>query len=340
MTATLRNWLYTLSLTPGIVVVAGNLVGGIWAAGNVLYSLVVLGLIEVVTKNFLSPENSGKDDFIPNLILWLHVPLQVVCILSFVYGVRQNIIADYHIWFAAVSMGIYSGSGAIVMAHEFIHRKNKIWQLAGRFLLFTAGNFYFFIEHLRIHHKWVGTARDSATAKRGQSVYRFFLTSSLGQIKSAWHLETERCRKEKKWDLGLYNYMVRQLLFHILFDITLFLIAGPLDLAAWFVQCIVANFLLEYVNYIEHYGLVRNEKERVTELHSWQSDQLISRFVLVDLSRHADHHYYASKPFHTLNSYEKSPVLPGGYASLIVPALIPALWRKLTHPILDNHSFC
>jgi len=335
MFATLRNWLYAFSLTPGLVVIYGNLHGGMWAAGNIIYSLVILGLVEVVTKNFTSQKHSGENSLIPDTILWLHVPLQIGCILSFVYGVKYNIIADYHIWIAAISMGIYTGSGAIVMAHEFIHRKNRFAQWAGRFLLFTAGNFYFFIEHLRVHHKWVGTDKDSATAKRGQSVYGFFLTSGLGQIKSAWHLETERCKKEGKAVFGLHHYMIRQLVLHILFDISLLLIAGPLVLAAWFVQCILANFLLEYVNYIEHYGLSRNEKERVTEIHSWQSDKLVSRFVLVDLSRHADHHYYASKPFHTLLTYEKSPVLPGGYASLILPALIPPIWRKLTHPILD-----
>ncbi|MES2780560.1 MAG: alkane 1-monooxygenase, partial [Bacteroidota bacterium] len=327
MNATLRNWLYCLSLTPGLVVVYGNLHGGIWAAGNVLYSLVVLGLIEVVTRNFTSQENSGEDDVIPNVILWLHIPLQVASILSFIYGVKYEIIGDYHIWYAALSMAVYTGSGAIVMAHEFIHRKDILSQWAGKFLLFTAGNFYFFIEHLRVHHKWVGTHKDSATAKRGQSVYGFFLTSGWGQINSAWKLEAERCRKEGKSGWGWENYMIRQLFYHLVFDSVLFFGVGPLALAAWFLHCIVANFLLEYVNYIEHYGLSRNEKERVTELHSWQSDKFVSRFVLVDLSRHADHHYYASKPFHTLNTYEKSPVLPGGYASLIIPVLIPPIWK-------------
>jgi alkane 1-monooxygenase len=338
MKATLRNWLYSLSLTPGLIVVYGNLHGGVWAAGNLLYSLVVLGLVEVVTKNFTSQENSGDDDRIPNIILWLHVPLQILSVISFVYGIRNNIIGDYHIWYAAMSMAVYSGSGAIVVAHEFIHRKDALSQWAGKFLLFTAGNFYFFVEHLRVHHKWVGTAKDSATARRGQSVYSFFLSSGLGQIKGAWKLEAERCRKEGTAPLGWNNYMIRQLVYHILFDTTLFWVAGPLALAAWFGHCILANFLLEYVNYIEHYGLERGEKERVTEVHSWQSDKLVSRFVLIDLSRHADHHYYASKPFHTLNTYEKSPVLPGGYASLIIPALIPPLWKKLTHSILDEYQ--
>jgi alkane 1-monooxygenase len=336
MNATLRNSLYALSLVPGLAVVYGNLHGGYWAATNLLFSLVVLGLVEVCTQNFTSEEHSGDDETMPNIILALHVPLQIACIISFAYGVRLGILINEFIWISALSMGVYSGSGAIVVAHESIHRKHILWQLAGKFLLFTAGNFYFFIEHLRVHHKWVGTEKDSATAKRNQSVYGFFLTSGLGQIKSAWHLETERCKKEGKAVLGFSNYMIRQLVCHLLFDTTLFLIAGPIALAAWFVQCIVANFLLEYVNYIEHYGLSRNEKERVTEVHSWQSNKFVSRFVLVDLSRHADHHYYASKPFHTLISYEKSPVLPGGYASLILPALIPFWWRRLIHPILDG----
>lgn len=336
MNATLRNWLYSLSLTPGLLVVYGNLHGGIWSIANLLYSVILLGMVEVFTKNFLSQENSGQNDTLPNIILWLHVPLQIASIGSFIYGVKHEIIGDYHIWYAALSMSVYTGSGAIVMAHEFIHRKGTLSQWAGKFLLFTSGNFYFFIEHLRVHHKWVGTVHDSATAKRGQSVYGFFLTSALGQIKSAWKLEAERCRMKGKFVWGWENYMMRQFFYHIVFNAFVFLVLGPLALAAWFVHCLHANFLLEYVNYIEHYGLVRNENERVTEVHSWQSDKFVSRFVLVDLSRHSDHHYYASKPYHTLITYEKSPVLPGGYASLIIPVLIPPIWRKLTHPILEE----
>jgi alkane 1-monooxygenase len=91
----------------------------------------------------------------------------------------------------------------------------------------------------------------------------------------------------------------------------------------------VANLLLEYTNYIGHYGLRRNEKERVNELHSWQSDKVVSRYFLIDLSRHSDHHFHAAKPFNTLVSYENSPVLPGGYASMFLPALFPPLWFSL-----------
>jgi alkane 1-monooxygenase len=338
MKPNLRNGLYVMSLTPGILVVFGNLHGGFWVTGNLLYSILILGLIDIVSKPFVSSAHSGDHDTVPNTILWLHLPLQLGCVGSFLYGVRNGIISDDYIWYAALSMAVYTGSGAIVAAHEFIHKKQKTAQWAGKVLLFTAGNFYFFIEHLRVHHKWVGTARDSATARRGQSVYGFFITSTLGQIKGAWKLECQRCAREAHSIWGWHNYMVRQCVWHILFDTALFFVAGPVALAAWFVHCIVANFLLEYVNYIEHYGLTRAENERATEQHSWQSDKLISRFVLIDLSRHADHHFYASKPYHTLQSYAQSPVLPLGYPALIIPALVPPLWRKIVHPILDANQ--
>lgn len=337
MNPTTRNLLYSLSLLPGILVVYGNLHSGAWyAAANLIFSLIVLGIIDWVSKPLLSDQHSGNHDAIPNLILGLHVPLQIACIASFVFAVRNHIHTDVGLFLCALSMGVYSGSGAIVVAHEFIHRKAKAAQWAGKFLLFTAGNFYFFIEHLHVHHKWVGTEKDSASAKRGQSLYGFFVSSGLGQIQSAWKLEAERLQKANRSVLSWDNYMIRQFVYHVLFDTCMVLVAGWIALAAWFVQCILANFLLEYVNYIEHYGLSRTENERVTELHSWQSDLFVSRFFLVDLSRHADHHYYASKPFHTLQSYAKSPVLPAGYPSLILPALIPPLWRKLIHPILDR----
>ena len=337
MNANLRNYAYSLSLLPGVLVVYGNLhAGGWYAALNLLFSLVVLGIVDAINSSVFSQKNSGAQDHIPNLIIGLHVVLQITCVATFVYSVVHQIHSDYTIFIMAFSMAVYTGSGAIVIAHEFIHRKHWLSQWAGKFLLFTAGNFYFFIEHLKVHHKWVGTERDSATAKRGQNVYGFFMSSSLGQIKSAWKLETERCRKEGKSPLGFSNYMIRQLVYHIVFDTCLVLVAGWLAWAAWVFHCVLANFLLEYVNYIEHYGLNRDEKERVTEIHSWQSDRIVSRFVLIDLSRHADHHYYASKPYHTLETYAKSPVLPGGYASLILPALLPFWWRKLTHPILDG----
>jgi alkane 1-monooxygenase len=118
----------------------------------------------------------------------------------------------------------------------------------------------------------------------------------------------------------------------------LFVFLGWIAVAAYIAQALFANFLLEYVNYIQHYGLTRDEKQRVTELHSWDTNQFVSRFVLVDLARHADHHYYASKPYHTLITYENSNKLPSGFAGLFFVAAIPPLWRKVIHPLLPKNN--
>jgi alkane 1-monooxygenase len=325
-----RNLDYLWSLTPGCVVIAGNLAGGWWGSANIFYSLVVLAVAEWFMKPDISNDYS-TDSFLPDAILFAHVLMQVFSLGSFFYAVHTGLFSGWQFAGAAASVGIHSGSSSIVIAHELIHRKSPIYQLTGKFLLFTTGNIYFFVEHLRVHHKWVGTVKDPATAKYGESVYRFFFRTTYGQITDAMKIETARLKSENRFPFGLSNYVVASVVFLLLFLSVIYFLLGMKCVLLFTMQAMIANFLLEYTNYIEHYGLVREENERVNETHSWQSDKPTSRFFLIDLSRHSDHHNYASKPYHTLDSYETSPVLPGGYVTAIYLALIPPLWFRVVH---------
>ncbi|MEO8147157.1 MAG: alkane 1-monooxygenase [Bacteroidia bacterium] len=329
----MRNYKYLLSLTTGIIVITGNMLGNWWVAGNIIFSLGILAVLEkFVSQNH---DNSySESEIFPDAILFAHVLLQMLCLSSLFYSVSQNGLSFSQIIVAAISTGINSGSSAIVIAHELIHRNIKWFQWAGKFLLFTAGNVYFYVDHLRVHHKWVGTAKDPATSIYGENLYRFFMRTTVGQFKSALNSDANRLRKINAAPYGLRNYVTASILLLVLFMSLLAYFLGASVLVAFMLQAILANFLLEYTNYIEHYGLTRNENERVTEHHSWQSDKVISRYFLIDLSRHADHHYYASKPYHILKSYDKAPVLPGGYVEMIYYALIPPLWFKTMHPLL------
>ncbi|MFZ4797356.1 MAG: alkane 1-monooxygenase [Bacteroidia bacterium] len=331
-----RNWLYTFSLTPGLVAIYGNLTGGFFAFGNVIFSLVFLAISEWITKDFLSNDASEKDDIIPKFILILHIPLQLLSVASLFYGIYTEILTDYFIIGAALSTGLNSGSSAIIVSHEYIHRKVNYERMLGKLLLFSAGNLYFYIDHLKVHHKWVGTNKDHATARFGESMYAFFIRSVSGQFWGAINIEAQRLKTENKMPFGLGNYVIRQLVLQAVFVFCLYYFIGVIAVGAWIIQCFFANFLLEYVNYIQHYGLNRNENQRVTEEHSWQSDKFVSRFVLVDLSRHADHHYYASKPYHTLKTYHNSPVLPTGYAGLFFIAAVPKLWFSIMNKKINE----
>ena len=333
----IRNYKYLLSLTTAIVVIAGNLLGSWWVAGNLVFSLGILAMLEkFVRSNY--DNRFDNDEFLPDTILFLHVLMQVLCLSSLFYSIVYNQLSIAQLIIAAISTGINSGSSAIVIAHELIHRKNEWYQWAGKFLLFTVGNVYFYVDHLRVHHKWVGTAKDPATSRYGESLYQFYFRTTAGQFKSALNNDADRLRKLNITPYGLNNFVVVSCLLLLVLMVMLFYFYGGKVLAAFIIQAMIANFLLEYTNYIEHYGLSRNENERVTEFHSWQSDKVISRYFLIDLSRHADHHYFSSKPYHTLKSYENAPVLPGGYVEMIYYALIPSLWFKTIHPILNKNQ--
>ena len=329
-----RNSKYLWSLTPGIFTILGNSLGSWWVISNLIYSLVFLAILE-----FFLPEDKRNDESedsgLPDFILVSHVAIQIIALSALFSSIYLGRINGYFLILAAISTGVHTGSSAIIVAHEMIHRKARLWQVLGKFLLFTAGNIYFFVDHLRVHHKWVGTEKDPATAKRGESVYLFFLRSSIGQIVSSWNVEKSRLSGINRSVWSPDNYVLRSIIILILFSTLIYIGIGPLALFAFLLQCLIANFLLEYTNYIEHYGLKRPENIRVNVELSWQSDKVLSRFILIDLSRHSDHHFYASKPYHTLRSHEESPVLPAGYASCIYLAMIPPLWYKLIHPRID-----
>ena len=89
--------------------------------------------------------------------------------------------------------------------------------------------------------------------------------------------------------------------------------------------------LLETVNYIEHYGLQRKETgegkyERAMPHHSWNSDHVLGRLMLFELSRHSDHHYLASRKYQILQHHDESPQLPTGYPGSMLLSLVPPLW--------------
>jgi alkane 1-monooxygenase len=90
------------------------------------------------------------------------------------------------------------------------------------------------------------------------------------------------------------------------------------------------------VNYIEHYGLSRNKTsedsyERVQPHHSWNSNHVIGRLMLFELSRHSDHHYLASRKYQVLRHMDNAPQMPTGYPGMILLSLVPPLWFKVMH---------
>jgi alkane 1-monooxygenase len=220
-------------------------------------------------------------------------------------------------------VGINSGYSGIVVAHELIHRPQWHFQQLGRLLLCSVLYEHFFTEHVRGHHGRVGTADDPATARFGEHAWRFFLRTVPAQLRSAWRLETKRLGDEHMpWSDRrlLRSRVVRGLAVEWGVALAILVALGPGALAAYLLQALLAVRLLEAVNYFEHWGLARAGR-RVRTVDSWDTDSRFTLYTLVGLSRHADHHATASRPYQQLRWVEESPKLPYGYFASVVMAL-------------------
>lgn len=220
--------------------------------------------------------------------------------------------------FAVLIVGASSGYSAIVVAHELIHRPDRRLQLLGRALLVTVLYEHFYTEHVRGHHVRVGTPEDPATARFGESFGRFYLRTVPAQFASAWRLEAKRLGDESMSLLDarqLRNRVLHGVVAGACLSLAIFAAFGGTALAVFVLQAVFATRALEVVNYFEHWGLARQGK-RVRPVDSWDTHSRFTYYALTGLTRHADHHAYASRPYQQLRVHPEAPVLPRGYIAM------------------------
>lgn len=238
-------------------------------------------------------------------------------------------------------VGLMVSTVGTVTAHELVHKTwNKTAVCAGRWLLAFSFDANFSIEHVYGHHKNIGTLDDPATAPRGRNVYAHMVISTIKGNQSAWKIESRRLSNRGLSTFSIYNQCIRGYLMSILLLVVAYLIGGITALAYFVAVAIVAKGMLEIVNYMEHYGLVKVAKKRVEPRHSWNTNKKLSSWALFNLSRHSHHHAQGQMPFHRLQPYNKAPQMITGYLATMLLTLIPPLWFHLMESKLkewDNH---
>jgi alkane 1-monooxygenase len=233
-------------------------------------------------------------------------------------------------WFTLIilsfNIGLYTGGLGITVAHELSHKKHVLFRMMGDILLSSVCYQHFSVEHIRGHHFQVATPNDPASARRNEPVYFFLCRTIIGSFFHAYSLDKKK--------------VISGFLLSIFFIFLAFFISLKTGIL-FITQSIVAIILLELVNYVEHYGLVRKQMEngkyeKVLPVHSWNSSHLFSNLILFNLQRHSDHHANAHLPYTVLKNHESAPDLPTGYPGMILLALIPPFWFKLMNSKLDN----
>jgi alkane 1-monooxygenase len=232
-----------------------------------------------------------------------------------------------------ISCGVVSGAVGIVAAHELIHRKSAAERALGELLMALVNWPLYPIEHVYGHHRTVGTPADPATAPRGMGFWSFLPHVMTGEVRSAWRLEGERLRRRGLRAGSWSDRRMRGILTMTALNAAVFAAWGPAGWLGYLTSGLVAVTLLQAVQYVEHYGLVRAALPEggfapQTAAHSWDSEYSASKAILFQLPRHADHHLLASRPYPELAGHPESPQLPGGYAQMILLALLPPLWHR------------
>lgn len=221
-------------------------------------------------------------------------------------------------WFALPSLsGVTAGYSGVVLAHEFIHRRNKVQFFLGRVLFTLVCYEHWPHEHIRGHHPRLASPEDWSTARFDETFHQYFWRTVPKKFQSAWALEKKRVGAQRRFDLR--NRVVQGVLAEVLLLSSCAVFFGWIALALFVLQTLSAIMFLEAVDYVEHWGLSRVGK--VSRVDSWDTDNSFTFHTLIGLSRHPDHHVRASRPYHLLKNSPESPQMPAGYYVTLVIAL-------------------
>lgn len=232
---------------------------------------------------------------------------------------------------------------SINTSHELNHKISPLQQIFGTLSL--SKNFYmhFLIEHNQGHHKIVATPEDPATARFNESLYQFLPRSIIMSYLSSWKLENKICQENYNSAFTYKNRMIYFTLAFFILPLIFFYIFGLMGMVLQIIIGIGSFHMLEIVNYIEHYGLERKKLEdgkyeNVNNTHSWNAPHRLTNYILFKLQRHSDHHDNALKPYQNLCTYEKSPLLPNGYALCVILATVPSKWFEIMNPMVKYYK--
>lgn len=326
----------------GLVAMTGQ---GIFWWWGVIFTFGLVPLMDVVVGNDTSnPPDSQvaaiESDRWYRWLTYAYLPLQY---LSLVFACWLWTTADLSALDRlglAATVGIVGGI-AINAAHELGHKRDDVERWLSKIALAQSGYGHFYVEHNRGHHVRVATPDDPASSRLGESFWRFWPRTVTGSAQSAWAMESRRFSRRGTTRWTWRNDVLNAWAMTVFLWLVLVAAFGPAVLVLLVLQAVVAFTLLELVNYIEHYGLLRAPRGdkfvKVTARDSWNANNTASNLLLYHLQRHSDHHANPARRYQALRHFDDAPQLPSGYAAMVLLALIPPLWFKVMDQRVVDH---
>ena len=311
---------------------------GIMAYLGLFILYVVIPILEyIIPENSINLEKAEKEltreNIIYDLILYIMVPLHLLVVYVFLTTISSNTLTLSDLIAYVLSMGTILGIVGINVGHELGHKtKEPLKMFLAHVLLTTSVQNHFVTYHNSGHHKDIGTPEDLTSAKEGDNFYFFGLKSQIGGYFKTWKLESKKLKSRgKAW---YWNPMIIYTLLPVSLFTIIYLLFDPTTMLTYLVAGIYGISVLEAQNYFAHYGLRRKKNkngvyEKVAPKHSWNSDHIIGRVLLFELTRHSDHHHMGAKPFQILDSADDSPLLPFGYPMMLILSYFPFIFKPV-----------
>ena len=319
--------------------------GGFWFMGPALVFVIFPVLDMAIGRDSVNPPDSVlkflEQDRYYRWCTYVFIPIQYAGLVFACWMWSSGDLNLVDSIGLALTMGVVGGI-AINTAHELGHKRASSEKWLSRIALAQTGYGHFFIEHNRGHHVKVATPQDPASSRLGESFWAFLPRTVVGSVRSAWEIESARLDRLGKSHWGIHNDILGAWAMTVVLFAGLGIVFGAVVLPYLLVQAVIGFSLLEVVNYLEHYGLLRQKREdgryeRCLPEHSWNSNNVASNVLLYHLQRHSDHHANPTRRYQALRHVEEAPQLPTGYAGMIVLAWFPPLWRRVMDPRLLEH---
>ncbi|UJJ30386.1 alkane 1-monooxygenase [Halopseudomonas maritima] len=342
-----RLWLFSL-MVPGLALVGPLLYmlvspNVLWLWLSTIFGYVVIPMLDGVLGEDLS---NPPEEAVPALeadLYYRYITYALVPILWLSFIVNIAFLGTHELpWYGTLAVILATGGSlgfGLNLGHEMGHKKTELERWLAKITLALGCYGHFFVEHNRGHHRDVATPEDPASARMGESIYRFVFREMPGAFFRAWDLEAQRLERCGKSVWSLDNEVLQPALISAVLYALLIAWLGIEILPVMMLIAFWGAFQLTQANYIEHYGLLRRKQpsgryERCQPHHSWNSNHLFSNWALFHLQRHSDHHAHPTRRYQSLRDFPDLPRLPNGYFGMYLLAYFPPLWQRVMDPRL------
>lgn len=304
--------------------VYGIYVGGpfVWTGFIILF--LILPVVEILMQKIkFDPVQHKSKVATVSLLL---TPFALTTILGFAFWRAQHTPSNLEVLGLILSTGTMLGAYGITSAHELVHRRELWLRAFGVYNLMLVNFAHWGLEHVFGHHKHVATPNDPATARKDEAVYPFWFRNYFGSLDRAWKISKRR----------VASYWAVTVVVSVLIGF----VFGAQVLLVWLLSSLVAILLLQTVDYIEHYGLLRNQNQdgfymAVKPVHSWDTSSIWTNITLFNLGFHSHHHMKAVVPYEDLQEQPFARRMPFGYSVMVPLSLFPFLFLPLMNKNLE-----